>query len=126
MLRLGIVLIALATSARADVPMLSYEFPKETFVFPIDQLIEATASPTLSGELGLVITFGPGLAQGPVTARNIMNKATVRICGEEVSRPRILSEIRGNIVMLPLQNPDDAPRLASILNARTCANPASS
>lgn len=121
MFRLAVLFLALATPARADVPVLSYEFPQETFVFPIELLIEATVSPTASGEPGLVATFGPGLSQGPVTARNIGNTAIVRICGEEVSRPRILTEIAGNTVLLPLANPEDAERLAATLNARTCA-----
>ncbi len=92
----------------------------------MDLLIEAKATPMMTGEQGLVVTFAPGLSQGPVTARNIGTKPIVRICGEEVSKPLILTEISGSIVMLPLENPDDAPRLAATLNARKCNDPSSS
>ncbi|MBA4350151.1 MAG: hypothetical protein C0427_02755 [Rhodobacter sp.] len=121
-----LLIISLATPAKADTPVLVYEFPKESFVFPIDLLIEAKAIPMTSGEQGLVATFAPELSQGPVTARNVGTKAIVRICGEDVSRPLILSEISGSTVMLPLDNPDDAPRLAATLNARKCTEPSSS
>ena len=118
--------LALAAPGRAETPVLAYEFPTETFVFPMDLLIEARAAPMVGGEPGLIATFGPGLAQGPVTARNVGRKVIVRICGEEVARPVIQTEIGGNTVVLPLSDPADAPRLAAILNARTCTVPAGS
>jgi hypothetical protein len=120
MLRIALVIFALAVPAKAEVPVLSYEFPEETFVFPIDLLVGAEANPTLSGEMGLVATFGTGLSLGPVTGRNVGTRPIIRICGEEVSRPVILNEVSGNIALIPLDKPSDAARLAAILNARTC------
>lgn len=125
MLRSAVLLLALATPARAEMPVLSFEFPDETYVVPINMLSGATATPTTTGELGVIAKIPQGLI-GPVTARNIGTQAIIRICGVMVSRPVIQTEIAGDTLMLPLETPADAPRLAAILNARSCATDATS
>lgn len=117
----AVLLLALATPARAENPVLSLEFTGEVFAAPIERLVDAKVSPNLSGNAALHITFDAAGIFSPVTARNAGTVAIIRICGNEISRPIIQTELGGETLLVPLADPADAPRLAAILNARACA-----
>ncbi|WP_374395442.1 hypothetical protein [Tabrizicola sp.] len=101
---------------------MSFEFPTATYVFPMEDFVAADTRPTNSGEMGLVVDFNTNFPQsfGPFTAGVVGQTGTLRICGEEVSRILVQSEIGGMTIPLALERPDDAERLADILNARSC------
>lgn len=97
------------------------EFEGEVFVAPIERMVEAKVSPDLSGNQALYIGFETAGIFSAVTARNVGMVAVIRICGHEVARPVMLSELGGATLVVPLDDPADAQRLAAILNARSCA-----
>ena len=111
----------------AEVAVMSFEFPAATYVFPMEDFVAAAKGPMTSGESGLVVDFNTDFPKGfaPFTAGIVGQKGILRICGEEVSQIQVQSEISGMTVMLPLKQPNDAERLADILNTRSCDQAAS-
>ncbi len=101
---------------------MSFEFPTATYVFKMEDFVAASAQPTNSGEMGLVVDFNTNFPQsfGPFTAGVVGQTGKLRICGEEVSQILLQTEFLVTTVPFPLERPDDAERLADILNARSC------
>jgi hypothetical protein len=118
----ALLLFAFAVPASAEVPVVSFEVPTETYVFPIGDLVSAIVSPTISGEPGIVAQFDADFAAtfGSFSARIVGQKGILRVCGEEVSQIYVQSEIRSTSVMLALSKPGDAERLVGVMNARSC------
>lgn len=101
---------------------MAFEFPAATYVFPMGNFVAAASQPMAGGDSGLVVDFYTDFPHSfaPFMAGVLGQVGILRICGEEVAQILVQSDIGGRTIPLPLERPEDAERLADVLNAQVC------
>lgn len=121
-LRTSLALIALACPAGAETTLLSMEFPGEKFTLSPDSEMLAEGLLNWDGHDAISVILGPSEAENflSFTTRHVGEEAIIRICGEEVSRPVLLTPIPGGTILIVGDTTWDRNRSLNFLTARAC------